>query len=105
MALGYHSIDACQEAISSHEFSEWIAYDQLEPIVPPWHIYFGTLTAAIMNTMRSKKSDKVWSYKDFYPDWQEHDISQTVDEQLAIVEMLNEAFGGEDKRQEKATTA
>lgn len=54
--------------------------------------------------MRSKKSDKVWEPQDFFPGFYVKE-PQSVDEQIAIVEMLNLAFGGKDLRGNKETTS
>jgi len=101
LALGHRSVQDCQEAISSSEFAEWVAYDNIEPI-NDWSTYFGAVTAAIYNTMRSKRSDRVWKPEDFFPGFYEK-ATQTTEEQIAIVEMLNYAFGGKDLRGNKET--
>lgn len=62
------------------------------------------MVAAITNTMRSKKSDRVWTWKDFFPDIDYEQPSQSVEDQIAIVELLNEAFGGNDERKHKEPT-
>lgn len=82
-----------------------MAYDMLEPFghdrLPA---YFGTVAATVANTQRSKRSDRVFQWRDFFPAYgtTKH---QTTAEQISIVELLNEAFGGVDKRGEKASSA
>lgn len=94
------TVEEAQQRISSSEFAEWRAYDLLEPF--GWDRlgnYFGTIAATIANTQRTKASSKVWTWKDFFPKPYEEARHQTVDEQIAIVEILNEAFGGVDLRE------
>jgi len=52
--------------------------------------------------MRSKRSDKIWSPEDFFKGFYEKP-AQTTEEQIAIVELLNMAFGGRDLRENKET--
>lgn len=95
----------CQNYISATEFAEWQAYDLLEPFgADRLPAYFGTIAATIANTQRSKRSDKVFQWRDFFPQYgtTKH---QTTEEQISIVEALNLAFGGRDLRGEKASSA
>lgn len=102
MALGYQSVTQCQDNISSKEFAEWIAYSRLEPFgADLFQVYFGTVAAAITNTTRSKKNDKIFQWHDFFQPLDFEETHQTTEEQLAIVEMLNIAFGGNDLRANK----
>jgi hypothetical protein len=102
LALGFHSVKECQEAISSTEFAEWQAYDLIEPFgTDRFPMFFGTIAATIANTQLTKNS-KAKQWYDFFPPYGgvKH---QTVDEQIAVVEMLNSAFGGLDLRGNKNT--
>jgi hypothetical protein len=100
--LGYKSVKACQEGISSTEFAEWQAYDLLEPFgTDRLPMYFGTIAATIANTQRTKHS-KVLQWRDFFPEYGGKP-RQSTEEQISIVEMLNEAFGGKDLRDMKTT--
>ena len=54
--------------------------------------------------MRQRKSDRVWTWEDFFPDTLTDKTEQTIEDQIAIVEMFNEAFGGTDKRTIKEPT-
>lgn len=106
MALGYKSIRECQENVSSTEFAEWQAYDMLEPFGSDRQAaYFGTIAATIANTQRSKQSDKVFQWHDFFPVFGQTAKHQTTEEQISIVEMLNLAFNGIDLRGNKALSA
>jgi len=96
--LGHKSVQEAQKYISSSEFTEWIAYSEIEPfgsIRDDQH--FGTVVATIYNVNRGKHKKAIqWNdvfqlYEDRKPkDWQQL---------LSIVEMLNEAFGGVDLRE------
>lgn len=57
------------------------------------HIYFGTLTAAVYNSRRTKRSDRVWAWNDFYRDLSktEEKREMTDDE---IYQTLRMMFGG-----------
>lgn len=102
MALGFRSVRDCQEHINSSEFAEWLAYNQLEPFgadIQP--VYAGTIAATVANTTRSKSSDKIFKWSDFFPTLDSAEQHQSIEDQIAIVELLNEAFGGKDLRGEK----
>ncbi len=59
------------------------------------NIYFGTITAAIYNSRRTKRSDRVWQWNDFYRDLSKTEESRdmTNDE---IYLTLRTIFGGGD---------
>lgn len=104
--MGHKSVEECQQHISAREFAEWQAYDRIEPFgVDRLPFYFGTIAATIANTQRSKSTDKVYQWYDFFEPFERIETHQTVEEQIQIVEMLNAAFGGIDKRGEKASSA
>jgi hypothetical protein len=56
--------------MDSAEFGDWIAYDSLDPI-GRWRDDFhaALIASTILNTTRTKKSDKVYVAKDFMPQW------------------------------------
>ena len=57
----------CQERIDSREFSEWIAYDAIDPIGPDRpERNSAQVCAVIANSVRGK-GDKAWHMKDFLP--------------------------------------
>lgn len=98
-------MESCQEAVSSREFSEWIAYDSLEPIgLEPLKVYLGTIAATIANVARTKKT-KALQWNDMLFDWQKgaKDV-QSPQEQLSIAETLNAMFGGIDLRKKPPTS-
>lgn len=83
---------------SSLELSEWMAYYSIEP----WGEERGDLRAGIVastvaETARDpKKRGRPYKPREFMPSFEQK--RQTWEEQLAIVEVLNEALGGEDLR-------
>lgn len=95
----------CQDAISSHEFAYWQAYDQLEPIAPNWRQLFGTLGSILLNGQRTKTSQKIFTWEDVFPDPRVGVQEQSTEEQISFVEMLNTAFGGADLRDKKTSSA
>lgn len=86
--------------MSSREFAEWAQFYELEP----WgeeraDIRSGIVASTIANANRdAKKRKKPFTVEDFMPRFGQParpaKRQQTWQEQLAIVEMLNEAFGG-----------
>jgi hypothetical protein len=102
LALGFKSVRECQENVSSTEFAEWQAYDLIEPFgMDRFPAYFGTIAATIANVNATKQSQTRQWY-DFFPPYA-FSKHQTTEEQISIVEMLNEAFGGIDLRGNKTT--
>lgn len=90
-----------QRTISGREFAEWLAYYQIEP----WgeeraDLRAGIVASTVANVHRTK-SQKAYKPEDFVPKFkvpEKEPDRQTWEEQLMIVEMLNEAFGGRDLR-------
>jgi hypothetical protein len=66
-------------------------------------MYFGTIAATIANVNRARNS-KALQWFDFFPPYGQAK-HQTTAEQISIVELLNTAFGGIDRRGEKALNA
>jgi len=85
--------------MSSYEFSEWMAYYNLEPFGEERaDLRMAMLASLIANVNRDKKRrPNPFLPKDFMPKF-EHE-EQTPDQQLAFVEALNAMFGGKDLRE------
>ena len=85
--------------LDSYELSELMAYYQVEPFGPPAEfLRTGIEASTVANANRDpKKRKKPYQPKDFIPEFGEA-REQTWEEQLRIVEMINAAMGGEDKR-------
>lgn len=86
--------------MSSHEFSEWMAFSQLQPF-GEWRDDFrmATLAAVIVNAMtRTKESDKVYSAQDFMPDFEKELDAAAAQEQISEPERtwhkVRAIFGG-----------
>jgi hypothetical protein len=86
--------------MTSNEFAEWQAYYLLEPFGPQREDQrAGTIASAVVN-VHQKKGSRPLDWRDFFPPYVRK--AQGWQEQLAIVEMLNAAFGGDDLRQTKS---
>jgi len=84
--------------ISSHELSEWMAYEQVQPFGDARaDVHAGIVAATIANVNRDpKRQKKPFRPQDFMPRWEpEKRKEQTWEEQLEVVRMLHVAFGGE----------
>lgn len=83
--------------MTASEFQDWKAFALLEPFGSLRDDHrFGTLAATIANIFK-KQSAARFKSRDFFPEYQPR--RQEWQEQLIIVEMLNAAFGGKDKRE------
>jgi hypothetical protein len=91
-----------QLRMSGHEFAEWMAYYRLEPFEQRADYRMAVLASLLANANRDeKKKPEPYTPKDFMPQAQrEEPPAQTMEQQLTIVQMLHEAFGG-DLRQTK----
>lgn len=79
------------------EFSEWLAYDRIDPIGPERVDYSLAMVASVIanvNRPKGKSPYKVEAFKPRYGPRQE----QTPDELLAKAERINKMFGGLDHR-------
>jgi len=102
LALGYPHPRILQREISSLDFAEWLAYQELEPFGEERaDLRAGIISATVANTARDpKKRRKPFRPAEFMPEFGPKK-EQSWQDQLSIVEMLNAAFGGEDKRNGK----
>lgn len=88
--------------MSSTEFNEWIAYAEIEPFGEIREDQrAGTIAAMIYNVNRGK-SKKAIKWNDFFKLYEDRRKKDWT-ELLSMVEMLNEAFGGQDLRENKET--
>ena len=104
--VGTVDVDGLLASMPSHLFDEWKAYALLDPFgTEATFLATAQIVAAIYNTHRKAKSRAI-SPSEIIPDFVKaarreilrQTKSQTVQEQIAIVEMLNMAFGGRDLR-------
>ena len=81
-----------QSQMSSLEFSEWLAFYEIEPF--GWEAYFvgHAQTAAVIYNVNRGKDGKPLETKDFMP--REPEI-QTADQMLQFAAMMTAALGGE----------
>lgn len=91
--------------MSSHEFTEWQAYAEIEPIgYERGDLQAGVIAATLANVHRdAEQTPDPYKPADFIhefwpPDAADEEPRQSWQEQLALVEALNAAFGGKDLR-------
>jgi hypothetical protein len=90
------SVRRAQREISSAEFSEWMAYDLIDPIGERRaDIRAGIIAAAVANTRRRKKSDPVAKPETYMPKFYEPPAEPpSPEEMFEKLKALNELFGG-----------
>lgn len=89
--------------VSSRELSEWMAYAELEPFGSPrsdrLEALAGQELTLLANVNRDpKKKSAPYRIEEFMPWLEIRKPAQSWQEQLAIAEMLNSLFGGDDRR-------
>lgn len=88
--------------ISSRELTEWMALDAIEPVGDRrLDVLAAIQMALIANINRDRKKRKnPYSAADFMPQWDKPETAEgNGARMLSVVEILNTAFNGEDKRQ------
>ena len=94
------TVDYLLKNISSRELTEWAEYYKLEPFGEERaDLRAGIIGATIANVNRGK-GGKTFTPQDFMPKFDQP--KQTWQEQLKVVELLNVAFKGEDRREKNA---
>lgn len=102
LALGYAHPDHLLRELTSWQITEWLAYYQIEP----WGEERGDLRAGIVasvtaNANRDPKHRKrPYTPQDFMPTWDPPEPA-SVDNMIRMVEMMNAALGGEDRRKKR----
>ncbi len=99
MALGL-SVAEAQARIDAREFGEWMAFAGLEPFGEERADLRAAIVAStVANTARDPKTQRdPFTPQEFMPKFEKETTEQTPEQMLAIVEMLNAAFGGKDLR-------
>lgn len=96
LAIGGCTVAELKQRMTAQEFQDWKAFYLVEPFGNTREDHrAGIIAATLANTFK-KKSAKRYTPADFFPDYAPR--RQTWQEQLAIVEALNAAFGGRDLR-------
>jgi hypothetical protein len=84
--------------LDSLEITQWVAYEQVfGPLGGAREdVLAGVLGAAVMNSQRTKNSDRKWSASDFLPEWDQNKPrpQRTWQELLALAQQANAALGG-----------
>jgi len=84
--------------MSSRSLSEWMAFAQLEPFGDEWR-QTGLITSVIAETHRDpEQRSQPFTPEDFMPRYESAEEQMDWQDQLALVEMMNVAFGGKDLR-------
>lgn len=84
--------------MSSHEFTEWMAFFRLQPFGEWRRDYrMATLAAVIVNALtRSKESDPIRKAEEFMPDFEraldEYEAQEEVSEQEALTQKVRSVF-------------
>lgn len=93
------TVEYLLENISSRELTEWMSYYQIEPFGEEREdLRMGIISSTIANVNKGKNG-KTYKPKDFIPNFNKP--TQTWQEQLKAIELLNIAFKGEDRRKNK----
>ena len=95
------TVEQLLSEISSRELTEWAAYAQLEPFGDERaDLRAGIVASTVANFLRdAKKRRKPYRAGDFMPHFgARRRESQTWQQQLHLIEMLNAALGGRDLR-------
>ena len=100
MELGWPSVAWGLKNISSHEITEWMAYYRIDPF-GYWRadVQTGIVASTIANANRDpKKQNQALKPDDFIINWQEQRSVDQSDKLVKQVEVINSAYGGQDKR-------
>lgn len=90
MALGM-SVAQCQREVSAAEFSEWMAYDRIEPFGERRaDLRAGIVAAVTANAFRGKDS-KPFQASDFMPDFDKKTKEQSPEEMFNRLRIHAEA--------------
>lgn len=100
MALGYAHPDHLLRELTSWQISEWLAYYQIEPFGEERaDLRAGIVASVTANANRdADKRPEPYSPADFMPRFDREDEEpegQSVEEQIAIMQMFTMAFGGD----------
>lgn len=93
--------------MSSREFSEWMAYDRVDPFGPRRDdLRAGSIAAMIANVNRdSQRHPEPFTADEFAIRFEPPEdideaeaVAENADRLLSVVEQLNKLFGGQDLR-------
>lgn len=104
MALG-RTVDELLDGVSSHELSEYVALRHIE-LLPNerLELLLATLIAVTINLHQDPEKGEPVEALDFLPWLRDDDDDEpgekSTDDMVAMIEMLNTAFGGVDLREQ-----
>jgi hypothetical protein len=97
--LGVFDVDALLQAMSSKQIVEWMAYYDLEPFGEERADFRAAMLASLYaNSQRDPKKQKPFEMSDFMLFRDREAEEDESDALKSKAEMLNEMFGGIDKR-------
>ena len=93
-------------SIDSHELAEWMAFFRLNPFGERRADIRAALISSVIANVNRGKDQPPFKVEDFIikydqPELDEPERVQDWQQQLALVEMLNSAFGGKDQREKR----
>jgi len=97
LAIGGCTVQELQNRMTASEFQDWKAFYLLEPFGSLRDDHRAGTIAAVVANVHKKKGTTSYKATDFFPPYQPR--VQEWQDQLRIVEMLNQVFGGKDLRQ------
>jgi hypothetical protein len=86
-------VQACQEAVTSHEFSEWLAFSRIHPFGEDMmDARFAALEALVANLWTDGK--KRWKPEDFLPDYEKAlDEAEEATPEISLADKVRAFFG------------
>ena len=84
--------------MDSLEFAEWVAYSLVEPFGQDRADLGAAIVASVIANVHRGEQQPPFAPADFLPNF-DPPQEQTYEDQIALVEILNAAFGGTDERQ------
>ena len=91
----------CQRAVSSREYAEWMAFARHEPIGAQRGDLQAAMICMLVANVNRGKGQRPFRVQEFLPEYWPHSAEPDWQRQLAMVEMLNAAMGGDDLREQK----
>lgn len=84
----------CQESVSSHEFSEWIAFSRLQPFGEQRMDYRFAMLAALVSNLWTDGKKKRWKPEEFMPDFEKAmDEVENAPAPVTVVDKVKNFFG------------
>jgi len=85
--------------VSSHELTEWMAFDTLEPFGSVADNLGHAITASTIANVNRGKNQKAYKVEDFMPKFTKS--SQSTNQMMQVAEMMTVINGGIDLREDE----